>query len=104
MKNELLGTKETQSCPAALTTRAKREGVSNDKKDKPRQLWESDRFIVAAGKAQAPTDAKEATRGHRSKGNPIRKNGGQLGQPHWSTRQARSREEPGAGQTARRDL
>jgi hypothetical protein len=76
VKNELLGTKETQSCPAALTTRAKRVGVSNDKKDKPRQLWESDRFIVAANKAQAPTVAKEATRGNRSTGNPIRKNGG----------------------------
>lgn len=48
------GTKETRCSPAALTTRAKREGRSNDKEDQPREHRESDRFIVAQGKAQAP--------------------------------------------------
>jgi hypothetical protein len=38
----------------ALTTRAKREGRSNDKEDRLRGRRESDRFIVAQGKAQAP--------------------------------------------------
>jgi hypothetical protein len=49
------GTKETRGSPAALTTRAKREGRSNDKKDRPRERRESDRLIVAQGKVQAPT-------------------------------------------------
>ena len=49
------GTKETRGSPAALTTRAKREGRSNDKEDQLRGRRESDRFIVAQGKAQAPT-------------------------------------------------
>src|ERR1041384_1733287 len=55
------GTKETRRTPAALTTRAKREGRTNDKKDRPRELRESDRFIVATGKAKAPTAVKGAT-------------------------------------------
>ena len=55
MKHELFGTTETRSFPAALTTRAKREGRSNDKEDQPRERRESDRFIVALGKAEAPT-------------------------------------------------
>jgi hypothetical protein len=49
------GTKETRCSPAALTMRAKREGRSNDKKDQLRERRESDRFIVAQGKAQTPT-------------------------------------------------
>ncbi len=48
------GTKETRCSPAALTTRAKREGRSNDKEDPLRGRRESDRFIVAQGKEQAP--------------------------------------------------
>ena len=63
VKTELLGTTETRSFPAALTTRAKREGKSNDKKDRPRELRESDRFIVAQGNPvqSGPTCAKGAT-------------------------------------------
>jgi hypothetical protein len=63
MKKELLGTTETRSLPAALTTRAKREGMPNDKKGKPRELRESDRFIVVPGNLAmaGPTGAKGAT-------------------------------------------
>ena len=49
MKHELFGTTETRSFPAALTTRDKREGRSNDKKDRPKERRESDRFIVVPG-------------------------------------------------------
>ena len=45
------GTEEAWRVPAALTTRAKREGKSNDKKDGPKEQRESDRFIVVQGKA-----------------------------------------------------
>ena len=43
------GTKETRRTPAALTTRAKREGMSDDKKGRLKESRESDRFIVAQG-------------------------------------------------------
>jgi len=57
------GSMETRSFPAALTTRAKREGRPNDKKGRPTELRESDRFIVGPGNsAQAePTGMKGAT-------------------------------------------
>src|SRR5215471_8929039 len=57
------GTKETRSSPAALTTRAKREGKPNDKKGRLKERRESDRFIVAQGNpaTAGPTCAKGAT-------------------------------------------
>ena len=60
MLKETHGTKETRRVPAALTTRAKREGRRNDKKCLL-ALRESDWLIVASSKAQAPKLVKGPT-------------------------------------------
>ena len=46
------GTRETLEGPAALTTRAKRVGEFNDKKNVPKPDRESDSSIVARGKTR----------------------------------------------------
>jgi endonuclease YncB( thermonuclease family) len=46
------GTRETLKGPAALTARAKRVGVFNDKKNVPKPDRESDSSIVARGKTR----------------------------------------------------
>ena len=53
-------TEEARRVPAALTARAKQEGLRNDKK-RSLALRESDRPIVSSGKAQAPTREKGPT-------------------------------------------
>ena len=55
------GTRETLKGPAALTTRAKRVGVFNDKKNTPKPDGESDSSIVARGKASASKRVKGRT-------------------------------------------
>ena len=55
------GTRETLQGPAALTTRAKRVGVFNDKKNAPKPARESDSSIVARDKATAPKRVKGRT-------------------------------------------
>jgi hypothetical protein len=55
------GTRETLTGPAALTTRAKRVGEFNDKKNAQKPDRESDSSIVARGKASASKRAKGRT-------------------------------------------
>ena len=55
------GTSETLQGPAALTTRAKRVGEFNDKKNAPKPDRESDSSIVARGKATASKRVKGRT-------------------------------------------
>jgi hypothetical protein len=67
---ESLGTKETRRVPAALTTRAKQEGRRNDK-ECFLALRESDWFIIASRKAQAPKLVKEPTPRRSSHRQPL---------------------------------
>ena len=69
--------------PDAPITGANRVGLFNDKENEPRPILESDRFIVAGGKVQTPTPAKEPTVPHSLHRKPVpyerRKH---AGQPH----------------------
>ena len=70
--------------PAALIARAKRVGLLNDKKGRPKVNWESDRFIVAQGNPckMGPTWVKGATIqcGLHRQPAPVRLTG-----DHWQT-------------------
>ena len=52
------GTKETQSCPAALTTRAKREGQPNDQKGRLRESRGVGSPHSSAGQGASPDRAR----------------------------------------------
>jgi hypothetical protein len=57
--------------PDAPTAGANRVGLFNDKENGPRLIRESDRPIVAGGKAQAPTPVKEPTAQHSLQRKPV---------------------------------